>query len=325
MLAAYYETPGDSSVLKVDEVPTPEPGPGQVRVRIAVSGVNPTDWKSRLTRHTAGGDFTVPGQDGAGVIDKLGPGVDDRRVGERVWLLLSAYSSPWGTGAEYSIVPADHAVPLPDSASFELGASLGVPALTAWHCLALAGGAVGHTVLVAGGAGAVGHAAIELARFQGAAQVIATVSGDEKARLAREAGAQTVLNYRDPDIAEQIRRAAPSGVSRVIEVDLKRNLQLDLEVAASGAAIACYAADADTVAQVPVRELMQSNISLLFMLLYGVAAADLRAAIDGTQKALEAGALTPLPVIRFPLSRIADAHDAVQAGAVGKVVLDLQS
>jgi NADPH:quinone reductase len=324
MLAAYYESAGDSSVLKVDEVPTPSPGRGQVRVKIAVSGINPTDWKNRSNNAPASGDFTVPGQDGAGVIDAVGVGVDPERVGERVWLLLAAYTSCWGTGAEYSIVPEEHAIALPHTASFELGASLGVPALTAWHCLSIAGRAAGKTVLVAGGAGAVGHAAIELARFEDAEQVITTVSNTEKAQLALDAGANRAFNYREESVAEQILTEVPFGVDRVIEVDLERNLGLDIKVAAPHAVIACYAGTAESVASVPVRELMQANISLRFMLLYSVKHSDLQVAIDGVQQALRAEALTTLPIIRYPLEQIALAHDAVQSGAVGKVVIDFQ-
>ena len=323
MLAAVYQSPGDSSVLEVVELETPTPGPGEVRVKIAVSGVNPTDWKSRSSTAPADGLPSVPNQDGAGTIDAVGPGVDQSRVGQRVWILLAAKDNRWGTAAEYSVVPAERAVPLPDSASFELGASLGVPALTAWHCLNIAGPISGLTVLASGGAGAVGRAAIELSRFQSAKHVIATVSGPEKARIATAAGAQTVVNYRDHDAADQIRAAAPDGVDRFVEVAIHQNIGLDIAVAARYAVISSYAADADTVVELPVRELMAPNISLCFMLLYMVRPEDLRKAIEGVSAALEAGALTEPPLHRFPLERTADAHDAVEQGAVGKVLVDL--
>jgi NADPH2:quinone reductase len=269
------------------------------------------------------GEFQVPNQDGAGTIDAVGAGVGSERIGERVWVYFAAKDNVWGTAAEFCVVSAERAVPLADRASWELGASLGVPALTASYCLNANRPVVGRTILVSGGAGAVGHAAIELARFEGAAQVIATVSGEAKAELARSAGAHTVVNYRDADAAEQIRAAAPDGVDIFVEVALDQNLELDLAVAAAGASITSYAAGDDSVANVPVRRLMASSILLRFMLLYVVPKRDLRDAITRTQKAVAAGALTTLPLVRFSLEQAAQAHDAVEQGAVGKVVIDL--
>jgi NADPH2:quinone reductase len=327
MLAALYSLDGGPPELEVREIPTPSPGPGQVRVRVAVSGVNPTDWKTRkgLTGRpvTAGRTFQIPNQDGAGTIDAVGSGVSTERLGQRVWLLFAAHGSPYGTAAEYTVVPEDRAIPLPDEASFELGASLGVPALTAAYCLATDGAPEGRTVLVSGGAGAVGHAAIELARFEHAARVIATVSGPQKAALATQAGADTVVNYREAGAADRIREAAPDGVERFVEVAISQNLDLDLAVAAPGAVIVAYAADSTSVAQVPVRQLMAANIALRFMLLYVVPAAELQAAIARTSAALAAGALSTLPIQRFSLAQAAAAHVAVEQGALGKVVIDL--
>ncbi len=326
MLAAVYGN--GSTELTLQELPTPEPGPGMVRVKVAVSGVNPTDWKTRkgLTGRTpASADgFQVPNQDGAGTIDAVGDGVDEARIGERVWLLMAAHNSRYGTAAEYTVLPSEQAITLPDTASFELGASLGVPALTAAYCLTAHEPLAGATVLVSGGAGAVGHAAIELARFEQAGQIVATVSGPEKAALARAAGADTVVNYRAAGAAEQIRAAAPHGVDRFVEVALDQNLELDLAVAAPRALITAYAADAQSVAQVAVRRLMAANITLRFMLLYAVRPAERRAAVEITRRALAAGALTTLPLHRFTLAQAAAAHDAVEHGAVGKVVIDLR-
>ncbi|MDE3133968.1 MAG: NADPH:quinone reductase [Acidobacteriota bacterium] len=323
MLAAAYGDAEGSTDLRMRELETPAPGPGEVRVRVAISGVNPTDWKARKRTPPPPGALVVPNQDGAGTIDAVGPGVSPDRVGERVWVLLAAHGS-WGTAAEYTVVPAGHAIPLPDDASFELGASLGVPALTAAYCLGTGGPVAGRTVLVSGGAGAVGHAAIELARFERAGHVVATVSGPEKGELARQAGADTVVNYRDGDAAEQIRAAVPGGIDHFIEVALHQNLELDLAVAAAHAVITSYAADDSSVAQVPVRRLMAPNITLRFMLLYTVPPAQLRDAIERTSAAVAAGALTTLPIHRFRLEQIAEAHAAVENGAVGKVVIDLQ-
>jgi NADPH2:quinone reductase len=221
------------------------------------------------------------------------------------------------------VLPTEQAVALPDSASFELGASLGVPALTAFRCLTADGPIEGRDVLVAGGAGAVGHAAIELARWLGARTVIATVSGEEKAALAREAGAHVVVNYRDADAADQIRAAAPDGVDRVVEVSLHHNLPLDIAVAAPHAAIVTYADDGSGDATVPIRALMRPNLVLRFVLLYTFPRDALAAAVAGVSAAVADGALTTLPLHRFPLERMHDAHDAVENGAVGKVVVDL--
>jgi NADPH2:quinone reductase len=313
MLAAVYRSDG---VLGVEEVETPSPGPGEVRVRVTVSGVNPTDWKARA----AGVEFQVPNQDGAGVIDAVGSGVDAARVGERVWVYFAAWQRPWGTAAQYSVVPAAQAVPL--TGSDDLGASLGIPALTAYHCLLADGPIDGRTVLVAGGAGAVGHAAIELGRWAGA-RVVTTVSGPEKAALAGAAGADAVVSYRDADAAEQIRAAAPDGADRVVEVALGANLALDLDVAAPYAVISTYAAAAGEGVEVPVRRLMTPNVVLRFVLVYTIPPPALRAAVDGVSRALADGALTTLPLHRFPLERAAEAHDAVEGGAVGKVVIDI--
>jgi NADPH2:quinone reductase len=322
MIAAVYRSTGASSVLSVEEVPTPVPGPGEVLVRIVVAGVNPTDWKSRAgTTGDVAFEFQVPGQDGAGVIETVGDGVDAARIGERVWIYFAAWRRQWGTAAQFCVVPAEQAVPLPADASFELGASLGIPALTAYHCLRADGPIAGQDVLVAGGAGAVGHAAIELAVWSGA-RVIATVSGPEKGLLADEAGAAAVVNYRDEDVAEQIWAAAPDGVSRIVELALGPNLSLDLAVIASHGVIATYAADQAT-AELPVRALMTPNLALRFVLVYTIERAALRAAVDGVCQALAVGALTTLPVHRFPLSQTAGAHDAVEGGIVGKVLVEM--
>jgi NADPH2:quinone reductase len=321
MLAAVYESTGPAGVLRVREVPTPDPGPGEVRVRLAVSGVNPTDWKSR-SGGTVDGPFQIPGQDGAGTIDAVGDGVDEARIGQRVWVYFAAWRRAWGTAAQWTVLPSAQAVPLPDGASLELGASLGIPALTAHRCLFADGQVDGRAVLVAGGAGAVGHAAIELARRAGA-RVVATVSSDHKAQLARAAGADATIDYRDADAAAQVMAVSSGGVDRVVEVALASNLELDLQVVAPNAAIASYASEAGGEVTLPVRRLMSPNIVLRFVLVYTMPADALAAAVDEVTAALAAGALTTLPVHRFVLEEIAAAHDAVESGIVGKVLVDL--
>ena len=322
MRAVRYERLGPASeVLDVMDVSTPDPGPGEVRVKVAYSGVNPTDWKSRsgsTARPSSG--FQIPHHDGSGVIDAVGEGVDSSRLGQRVWLYLAAAGRPWGTAAEWTVVPERQAVPLPDNASFELGASLGIPALTAHRCLFADGDITGVPVLVSGGAGAVGHFAIELAKRAGA-RVVATVSGEEKAALARASGADLVVNYRDPDALDQIRVFA-ARVARVVEVNLGVNLELDLAVSGPQTVIVAYAADAPDPT-LPVRVCMTANVVLRFVLLYTMPEEAVQRAVRDVNDAVAAGALSELPVHRFPLEQCAAAHDAVQQGAVGKVLLDV--
>ena len=324
MRAASYDRHGPAAeVLAVREMERPAPGPGEVLVKVALSGVNPTDWKSRsgATPRPIDG-FQIPHHDGAGVIEAVGDGVDPARTGQRVWLWLAAAGRRWGTAAEWTVVPQDQAVPLPDGASLELGASLGVPAMTAHWCLFADGPVSGKTVLVAGGAGAVGHYAVELAVRAGA-RVVATASTPEKLDLTRRAGAEHVVNYRDADAAEQV-RAAVGQVDRIIEVALGANLALDLAVVKPGSTIVGYAAEpADPV--LPVRACMTANVMLRFVLLYGVPRAALRRGAEDISAALAGGALTELPVHRFPLSDIVAAHEwaeaGVEPGRLGKVLV----
>jgi len=318
MKAAIYRSTGAArDVLRVEDVDRPEPGPGEVLVRVRASGINPTDVKARsgaVPRPVDG--FQIPHHDGAGVIEAVGPGVDPARAGQRVWLWFAAHGSRWGT--EWTVVPSRQAVLLPEGASFELGASLGVPAMTAHRCLSADGPVTGESVLVAGGAGAVGHFAIELAKYA-QARVVATVSGPEKAALAAKAGADLVVNYRDPDVIDQIKAFTPV-VDRVAEVALGANLRLDLALAGPSTVVVTYAADGPDPL-IPVRACMTANVALRFILVYGVSSQALDAAITDITAALTAGALTELPVHRFPLSEITAAHEAVESGVVGKVIV----
>jgi NADPH:quinone reductase len=340
MRAVAYSRTGEPDVLRMVKRAVPVPGPGEVRVSVQVSGVNPTDWKARR-----GGGVgaklafpeVVPNQDGAGTIDAVGDAVDTSRVGERVWLWEAAWQRADGTAQEQVVVPARQAVRLPDHVSFDVGASLGIPALTAHRCLTVAdhgphrlarGALEGRTVLVAGGAGAVGHAAIQLGRWAGA-RVITTVSGDEKAKLAHAAGANHIVNYRSPDAVDQIRRLAPDGVDIIVEVAPAVNAALDAAVVAPNATVAVYAGDGGGEFLLSVRELMSRNVRYQFVLVYTVptaakdqAVADISAAAaDG---ALPVGSEAGLPLHRFPLDQTADAHASVEAGAIGKVLIDVR-
>lgn len=339
MRAMAYSKTGDSSVLQLVERDIPEPGRGEVRVRVVVSGVNPTDWKARAGGRPGGATpfpEVVPDQDGAGLVDAVGSDVTGFEVGERVWVFLAAHERPTGTAQEYAVLPAGRVVKLPDAASFDIGASLGVPAMTAHRALTVADGGParlgpgaldGRTVLVAGGAGAVGHAAIQLARWSGA-RVITTVSSPEKAALATAAGAHHVVNYRDGDTARAIRAIAPDGVDSVVEVSPARNAELNASVIANHGTIAVYATDGGSEMTLDVRRHFSLNVRYQFLLLYTVGDAALAAAAEDIGRALADGALpvgedAGLPLTRFPLERTAEAHDAVEAGTVGKVLVDV--
>jgi NADPH:quinone reductase len=314
--AALYRGTGPAAeVLTVEDIERPEPGPGEVLVRVHASGINPTDWKARAgaTPRPIDG-FQVPHMDGAGVIEAVGSGVDPARLGERVWLWFAAFGRRWGTAAEWTVVPAERAWPLPDGASFELGASLGVPAMTAHYCLFSDGPLDGQTVLIAGGAGAVGHFAINMSKRAGV-RVITTVSSAQKAALAEQAGADLVVNYREPGAAERI-----GTVDRIIEVALGANLELDLAVSRAGTTIVTYAAEPSNPV-LPVRACMTANVAMKFVLLYGVAKDVMMSAAADISAALADGALTGLPVHKYPLSGIAAAHEAAEAGVTGKVIV----
>jgi NADPH:quinone reductase len=286
-----------------------------------VSGVNPTDWGSRNGRSfNPPFERVVPHHDGAGEIVAVGDGVDQARVGERVWLWLGQWRREQGTAAQFIALPSAQAVPLPDAASLDLGAGLGIPALTAHRCLFADGAIDGATVLVQGGAGAVGHAAIELARF-GGARVAATVSSEEKGRLAATAGAELVVNYRSEDAVEALRAWAPEGVSRVIEVAIGTNVELDASVLVEGGTIVSYGAPDKPI--VPPLALMVKNLRVEFVLVYTMPEEAKRGAVTDITSALQQGELTALPAVHFPLAETDAAHHAVSDHAVGKVTIDI--
>ncbi len=341
MKAIVYSRTGDPSVLDLVQREVPEPASGEVRVKVIVSGVNPTDWKFRSgARPGAPTPFAevVPNQDGAGVVDAVGEGVRHVAPGDRVWIFLAAHARPTGTAQEFTVVPAERVVKLPDAATFDIGASLGVPAMTAHRALTVSehgprrlgpGSLDGRTVLVAGGAGAVGHAAIQLAHWSGA-RVVTTVSSAQKAELAASAGAHHVVNYRESDAAEAIRSIAPDGVDMVVEVSPARNAALNSRIVANHGTIAVYATDGGSEMTLDVRHHFSLNVRYQFLLLYTVGAEPLAAAADDITRALEdraldVGELAGLPLTRFPLERTGDAHAAVEAGTVGKVLIDVAS
>lgn len=325
MKAVWYEYNGDANALQYGEMPDPEPGPGEVRVRVAASGVNPSDWKRRqgLTNQL---EFprVIPNQDGAGVIDAVGPGVSESRVGERVWLFEAQFARPFGTGAEYCVQPHGHAVRLPDSTSFDFGAGLGVPAMTAHRCVFADGTVAGKNVLVTGGAGAVGHYAIQQAKL-GGATVISTVSSDEKSQIALAAGADYTINYREEETAARIFEVTEGwGVDRIVEVDMAANFPVSQQVLRSSGVLAVYSAGISQAPTVPLR-FKSTNVTVRMVLVYDMPGPAKDNAIADITAWLEQGKLTHFPGPHFPLKQLKDAHLAVEGGAVGKVVVDVSS
>jgi NADPH:quinone reductase len=339
MKAIVYSETGDPSVLRLVDREVPEPGPGEVRIRIHTSGVNPTDWKNRSgSARPLEYPEATPHHDGAGVVDAVGPGVDRFAEGDRVWTYMAALGRPGGTAQEFTVLPTSALAPLPDNASFELGASLGVPAITAHRALTVAENGPrrlapkaldGLTVLVAGGAGAVGHAAIQLARWAGAT-VISTVSGPEKAALATAAGAHHVVNYREGEPAAEIRRVATDGVDIIVDVAVAKNIDLDLAVLKNHGTIASYADDGGAKLELNVRQSMMLNVRYQFLVLYTVGQEALAAGAEDVNAAVRDGALPVgeehgLPLLRFPLAETGAAQQAVEDGAVGKVIVDVSA
>jgi NADPH2:quinone reductase len=337
MRAVTYSQTGGADVLEVVDKDVREPGPGEVRLMIHRSGVNPTDWKSR-TGSEPGQPVDppqVPNQDGAGVVDAVGEGVEASLHGLRVWIWEAAHGRPEGTAQEYAIVPAHQVVTLPDTASFDLGASLGVPFMTAHRCLTVhehgptrlgPGTMQDRTVLVAGGAGAVGNAAIQLARWSDA-RVITTVSSPEKGQLAQLAGADLIVNYRTDDVVSTIRGEAPHGVDIVVEV-AGSNSPIDAQVLAQGGSVAAYAGTPGEQVSLPVRELMTVNARWQFVLLYTAPQTWRRQALEDVSaavldRAVDVGADRGVPLHHFSLEETAKAHEAVENGAVGKVLIDV--
>ena len=327
MRAAYYEARGPArDVLRLGRLPRPEPGPGQVRVRIAVSAVNPSDVKGRGTFLGATAmqfPRIVPHQDGAGAIDAVGEGVPAARIGERVWLYMSQRGSPMGTAAEWTVLPAERAVPLPAQASFADGACLGIPAMTAHHALLADGPIAGKSVLVQGGAGAVGWYAVQLARWAGAARVIATAGRPSTKERARAAGAHVVLDRGAPDLADRIMAEAPAGIDRIVEVDFSANQALDARVLARNGVVAAYASDTGYQPVLDFRAFMVKNAVLRTLLIYEAAQHDLDAAARDINACVSAGLLIHQVDRILPLDSIVQAHQAQESDApVGKILVD---
>jgi NADPH:quinone reductase len=327
MRAAFYDRTGPArEVLQLADLPTPEPRPGEVRVRLACSGVNPSDVKSRAGVRTKVLPFPriVPHSDGAGVIDRVGEGVPAGRVGERVWTWNAAWKRADGTAAQFVVLPAEQAVALPEAVPFDVGACLGIPALTALHAVQMDGGVADKSVLVAGGAGAVGHYAIQMAKLAGSRQVIATVSSAEKAELARQAGADVAIDYRRENVAERVLAVTNGeGVDRVIEVDFAANVNASLAAVRQEGDIVVYGSGRPEIA-VPFFAAILKAVRVRFFIVYNLTAADRAAALGQLTAWLRDGRLQHNVAARLPLDAIAEAHELVEGARVtGNVVLNI--
>src|SRR5215475_149729 len=321
MRAVYYEANGPArAVLRVGEVETPEPGRGEVRVRLLASGVNPSDVKSRAgTTRKIAFPRVIPHSDGAGEIDQVGEGVPASRVGERVWTWNGQWKRPFGTAAEYVVLPAAQAVALPPHVDFAAGACLGIPGLTAWHALALAEAGAGSKLLVAGGAGAVAHYAIQFAKARGAT-VIATISSPEKAKVARAAGADHTIDYKTENVGERVQAPAKGGVDAVIELDLTANAGLLPSVLRPHGTLVVYGTGPQV--QFPGSFCLVNNITVKFMIVYELLPDARARAIADIQRMLEANTLIHNVAARFALDDMVAAHEAVEQGrAIGNVVV----
>ena len=326
MRAARYRSLGPAAdVLEIVDLPTPEPGPDEVLVQVAFSGINPTDWKRRKAGpDTPGPEGLIPHLDGSGVITAVGSNVSPQRIGERVWFTQIARPGSHGTAAQFIAIPDDRALQLPDDVSLEFGACLGIPFITAHRALTCDAPIAGTTVLVTGGGGAVGNAAIQLGVMLGAT-VIATASTPEKIEAAKAAGAHHVFDYRQDDLASKIRSVAPDGIDRIVEVAIGQNLPVSLQVLKQEGLIVSYAAEAkDPV--IATRPMMTLNLLVRYLLLYFLTPEQMAAAFADIQRALNDGRIRQhLPVRVMKLEEIAAAQDLVEAGTYGRILIDLNA
>jgi NADPH2:quinone reductase len=306
----------------VGELPDPEPAPGEVRVRLHASAVNPSDVKARAGSRPIRWPRLIPNSDGAGVIDRVGAGVASHRVGDRVWVFNGQWDRAFGTSAQYVALPAALAVPLPQSLSWAQGACLGIPVMTAHRCVFADGPVAGNVVLVTGGAGVVAHYAIQLAKWAGA-KVVTTVSSEDKARHARVAGADVIVNYRSENAVERI-RAETGGVDRVVDVDFGRNLPLTSQVLRANGGIASYASMGDMEPKFPYGKLFHLNPTIRPVLVYTMAdAAKAQAHADIARWLQEAKPVFSIAG-HYALRDVVNAHLAVERGAkIGHVILDI--
>jgi NADPH:quinone reductase len=327
MKAIWYTETGEAkNILNYGEMNAPIPTIGEVLVRLHASGINPSDVKTRAgARGPIAFDKVIPHSDGAGVIEAVGENVDLSRIGERVWIWNGAWKRPFGTCAEYICVPSSQAAHLPDNVSFEAGACLGIPASTAHYGVFSDGSVRDKTVLVTGGAGAVGHYAIQFAKL-GGAKVITTVSGPEKAAHAKSSGADAIVNYREGDVAEAIMKATGGhGVDRVVEVEFGGNLEVTNKVLRANGVIATYGSMAAMEPTLPFYPMMFNGVTLRMYLVYLLSDEARQATIDGVNKMIANPRMIHAITEIHDLSDTARAHEAVESGEViGNVVVQIK-
>ena len=325
MRAAWYERTGAArDVLVVGEMPAVEPGPGEVRVALKTSGVNPSDVKARGGSRPMLAPRIIPQSDGAGVIEMVGSGVPTDRVGSRVWVWNGQWKRSLGTCAQFITLPAEQAVAMPAPLTFEEAACLGIPALTAYRALATDGGVLGKVVLVAGGAGAVGHYAVQMAKLMGAAKVITTVSSPAKAAHAQAAGADEIINYKSENVAERIKALTGGhGIERVVEVDIAGNASLYPAIMARDGIIAAYGTNSQEI-KLSFTPLILTGAAIRFFIVYELAPEARSEAIAQLTRWIKESRLRHAVAARYPLDRIVDAHEAVERGThTGNVVVTL--
>jgi len=325
MQAAWYTKNGSAQdVLQVGDLPTPEPADGEVRVKLATSGVNPSDVKSRAGSRPVLGDRVIPHSDGAGIIDRVGGGVATSRVGEHVWIWNGQWRRPMGTAAEYICLPEEQAVRLPQGVDFDVGACLGIPALTAFHAVELLGGLDGKSVLVIGAASSVGYYVAQMARLRGA-RVIGTVGSPEKMALLSKVGVAETIDYKKEDVAAQVKAlTAGHGVDFIVDMDFSTTTRLVTEAAiAEHGTVVCFGSNDPGPIPIHFPAWLQRSISIRFFLVYRLLPDERRRAVEGLTKLLEDGKLAHNIGQRFALSEIVAAHESVEAGAAGNVVMRL--
>ena len=323
MRAAVYRLKGPAAdVLRIENLAPMEPDLGEVRIRVAYSGVNPSDVKSRAGTSNAAMDypFVIPHSDGAGTIEALGPLVISRRVGQRVWMFNAQWGRPMGTAAEFVTLPAQLAVPLPDDVPLEVGASIGIPLMTAYHAVEACGSLLGRNVVVFGAAGSVGLYVTQLAHL-GAARVIAIVSNEAKAQLALSAGADEVVNYRMEDVAARVRKlTGGQGADFVIDVDAAANARHYGDMLAFGGKVVVYGSGQAQIT-VPFRPMILGFASLYFFIVYKLPPEVLRRTLEGVTGLLKRAALAHPKVEHHGLEEIALAHRRVEEGPDAKVLI----
>ena len=324
MKAAFYSNQGPAAdSIQIGDLPTPKPAQGEVLVRLKSSGANPSDVKSRAGSRPMSYPIIIPHSDGAGTIEAVGAGIDSTRIGQNVWLWNAQWQRPFGTASEYIALPSGQAVCLPDNTSFNEAACLGIPAMTAYRCVFADGPVEGQKILVSGGAGSVARYAIQMAKA-GGAEVITTISSNEKATYARAAGADHTVNYQDTNAAEQILDLTGGGTHRAIELELGVNINLLTKIMRPNGTIAAYGSAQSFTPKIPFIEMMFKDLTMRTVLVYILTKQARAETLSGLNKMLAAGGLTHAIGATFPLTETARAHELIESAAkLGTVVIKI--